>query len=491
MINYSINNKKLKPNVEKALNALKQNPDLQPIKNPPLRKVKSIQFGILGPEEIRGMSVCKLTKSKISQPLTETVYDERMGPSTSSGLCATCGSNIKICPGHFGHIDLARPIFHSTFVRTIISILNCICMECSHIRLSEKELELELKNSQVPDRELFLSERLKKIEKLCSKIVICRHCNSPTAEFSLVENDIYKTYSKTKNNVTKQKKDRVSPDELIPIFKAVSENDLQLMGFNIKYREIYRNGILKDKIPSFRPEWLIRESIPILPTVARPPNWDGTGKTDDDLTTTSTEIIKYNEQLKDAGPKKNNREKTNEDFYNKLRLYIAGFIDNTDQKVKHSSGKPIKSIKERLSSKHGHVRGKLMGKRVDCSARTVITADSTLELDHVGVPLEIAKNLSFPEPVTARNYLEMDSLLKTGKINMLNRNGEIYMGVKLAAMSLKLGDTVYRHLKDNDISVFNRQPTLHRGSMMGHRDVILPGKTFRLNLSVCKPYNAD
>jgi len=172
-------------------------------------------------------------------------------------------------------------------------------------------------------------------------------------------------------------------------------------------------------------------------------------------------------------------------------------MDNSDGAVVRNSGKQAMSYKNRLAGKEGHIRNKLVGKRVDCSARTVITADPRLNLNQVGVPEEIAKALSFPEKVTPWNINEMNALLEAGKINTIMR-GEKIIKVSFVQqlqldrkIKLYYDDVVYRQLRDGDTVVFNRQPTLHRGSMMAHYVRVLPGKTFRLNLGVTASYNAD
>ena len=124
----------LRENVEKELKNIKNDPSQTPITDPPLREIKAVNFGIMSPEEIQGISVCKITKSKITPPYFETVYDERMGPSDIRGICSTCSESLRVCPGHFGYIDLSIPVIHPQFAKYLISILNCVCLRCSKIR---------------------------------------------------------------------------------------------------------------------------------------------------------------------------------------------------------------------------------------------------------------------------------------------------------------------------------------------------------------------
>jgi len=141
-----------------------------------------------------------------------------------------------------------------------------------------------------------------------------------------------------------------------------------------------------------------------------------------------------------------------------------------------------------------------MGKRVDFSSRTVITPDPNLALDQLGVPLDIATNLTFPETVTRHNYDEMKRLIFNGPLNWPGANYIIRHDKRMIDRSvlrnrsdahIEIGYVVERHIKDGDYVVFNRQPSLHKMSIMGHRVKILPFSTFRMNLSVTSPYNAD
>lgn len=480
----------MRPHVEKALQELKTNPQLQPITDPPLRPVQAIQFGILGPEEIQALSVCLVKESRVANPPVGTVYDERMGPSHVRGsLCATCHEDIRICPGHFGHIELATPLINPNFIKYIVAILNCICLKCSSLKMTREEIDLEI-NVLEHDRFIRYIDKLNIIVKKCAAVAYCNDCNYPYPEIKEIEGSIYKVYDSVDKKGVK-KRSLLEVEELRSILCKISNQDMQIMGFRPETRTVMRHGKIQEDISTFRPEWMIMTSLVVISPIARPPDNEGDNRSDDDLTTSYTDINKYNERLK----AKDLKEKDRAAIIALLQKHIHGLFDNSDGAVTRSSGKVAKGIKERISGKGGHIRGRLMGKRVDCSARTVITADPMLRLNEVGVPEEIAKSLSFPEKVTPRNFKELSDLLEEGKVNTIIRGIKL-IRVHLAKqigrkLKLKYGDIAYRQLRDGDTVVFNRQPTLHRGSMMAHSVRVLPGKTFRLNLSVTKPYNAD
>ena len=153
-----------------------------------------------------------------------------------------------------------------------------------------------------------------------------------------------------------------------------------------------------------------------------------------------------------------------------------------------------------MVGKSGRVRGNLMGKRVDYSARSVITPDANLGIRELGVPKKIAMNITFPLCVNERNKAFLTKLVLNGPTkypgaNVLERKSGENISLKYVdrnTIDLNIGDVVHRHMLDGDPVLFNRQPTLHRMSMMCHIARIMnEGNTFRMNVADTKPYNAD
>lgn len=476
----------LRPNVQQALDELRSNACKQPIRDPPLREIASVQFGMASKDEILGLSVCEVNSSKVAQPPNGTVYDEFMGPCHSKGICSSCNEDIRVCPGHNGHIELAVPIIHPMFHKVLLDVLNCICLKCSMLKISQKEIDLEV--SLQHDRCIRYIDRLKIIVKKCGSIAYCNNCNCvhPTKINYTDDGNIYQIYE---SNAGKTK-GRIEIKELENILLNISQEDLVTMGFQPEKRIIMKHGKIPIEEDTFRSENLLLTHLLVIPPIARPPDHTGGSRSDDDLTTSYTDIVKANEKLK---------VETNEVERVKLQQnlikHIKALFDNSDGTVTRSSGKVAKGIKERVISKNGIVRNNCAGKRVDQSARTVIVSGSDLRMDQVGVPQEFADQLSYPEKVIARNYKRLTQLLNDGKINSIKR-GNKTIKVKYAleagrVIKLKPNDIVYRNLQDGDIVVLNRQPSLHRGSMMGHSVVICPGRAMRLNTADTTPYNAD
>ena len=185
--------------------------------------------------------------------------------------------------------------------------------------------------------------------------------------------------------------------------------------------------------------------------------------------------------------------------------HVTTYFDNEVSGIPqahHRSGRPLKTLSQRLKGKEGRFRGSLSGKRVDFSSRTVISPDPSLDISEVGIPFEVAKKLTIPEKVSQWNIESLKALVTKGPFEHPGANYVIRPdGVKIRldfasdkkalADSIAPGFIVERHLMDGDIVLFNRQPSLHRMSVMAHQVKVLPFRTFRLHPSVCPPYNAD
>ncbi len=284
---------------------------------------------------------------------------------------------------------------------------------------------------------------------------------------------------------------RIFASDALHVFNLINDESLELMGLNADYA---------------RPEWMILQSLPVPPPPVRPSiSVDGSGqgqRGEDDLTFKLGDIVRANQAVTrtevDGTP-----DHIKIDLWDLLQYHIATYMDNDIaglDRAQHKSGRAIKSIRARLKGKEGRLRQNLMGKRVDFSARTVITGDPNLSLDEVGVPRSIARNLTFPEKVTPFNVDKLKALVKNGPTEhpgaryVIRDTGEridLRHFKGFDNMALQYGWTVERHIQDGDVILFNRQPSLHKESMMAHKVKVMPYSTFRLNLSVTTPYNAD
>ena len=455
---------------------------------PITRNVNGLQFSIMSPEEIRKSSVVEVTKNETYDkdiPVIKGLFDLRMGTTDMGKICTTCGQKNTKCPGHFGHLELARPVYYYHFIDIVIKILKCVCFRCSKI-LIDKDTNI-LKNIINKNNK----DRFNEIYNLCSKINRCGQvtedgcgCKQPHRFKCIGEKGIQITWKDLENEETKE---ILTAEAVKSIFEKITDEDSNLLGFS----DIW-----------CRPEWMICTVLPIPPPAVRPSVKQGSSqRMDDDLTHKLSDIIKFNNILK-KHIEKSARKETIDGWTEQIQYHIATYINNEIPgmfQAVHRSGRPIKSLCQRLKGKEGRIRNNLMGKRVDYSARSVITPDPNIELDELGVPYKIASNLTFPEKVNAYNKDRLLEVIKNGPdvwpgAKTIIRKNDIKITINdlnKDELTINIGDTVNRHLIDGDYVLFNRQPSLHKMSMMGHKVRVMDYNTFRLNVSVTKPYNAD
>jgi DNA-directed RNA polymerase II subunit RPB1 len=459
--------------------------------------ITRVTFGILSPERIKQKAVCEIYKHITNSNHKEgTLADPRLGTIERNIICPTCGQTYKECPGHYGYHMLAKPVIQIQYYHDIIKILKCFCNQCSAIRFNKYDVEalVELKSRKGKSRFLYVSEKAKSIKT-------CLNCGAAQPEWKRDKDGIAKVAKIDRigkipviHTLEGDKKEKlietVDPEIILKIFKKISDEDVDYIGLNPKLS---------------RPDWMIWTIMLIPPPQMRPSVKSETGKvSDDDISHKLNDIIKFNTQLriKLEEPTKKNYIDV---WWQLLQYHVATYVDNEISnipKATHRSGRPLKTIRQRVKTKDGRVRGNLMGKRVDGSARSVITADPNLSLDELGVPKQIAMNLTYPEKVTIYNISQLTQYVRNGPDVYPGAKSYKKKGKKENKKSLRLesnreniklqpGDIVYRHLIDGDWVLFNRQPSLHKMSMMGHRVRVLPWKTFRLNVNVTSPYNAD
>jgi len=441
--------------------------------------IVSVQFGISNPDDILKRSVVEVTTEKTSQsgqPVANGVFDPRFGVIENGKVCPTCKQTNQHCPGHFGHIRLARPVYLYQFFDTVEKICNTICLSCSKLLMPSEEIAL-IKSKGL--------ERFKEIRSKMKKPKACTFCK--TQVFTKVVK--VPERAATLEGVIEGVSDSVpiQPELVLRAFQHMTDEDIDTLGFSHKFS---------------RPEWMICSVLAVPPLTVRPSVVMEDQRMEDDLTHKLIEILRHNDKLRDRIEKGDNAELIDK-FTAVLQYHVATYVDNDIKGMPASqqrSGRPLRTLKSRFGSKTGRVRGNLMGKRVDFSARSVITPDANIELDELGVPEEIAVNLTFPETVSAFNRERLLGYVRNGpdvhpgakSIFIKRENKPVSLRyVPLDSIDLHDGDIVHRHLIDGDIVLFNRQPSLHKASMEGHRVRVLPYSTFRLNVSATRPYNAD
>ena len=463
-------------------------------------RIIGIQFSVLSPEEIRKSSVVHITSRDTyinNKPVIGGLFDPRMGVLEKGFICPTDGLTYIDTPGYHGHIELARPVFYIQHIKEISKILKCICFKCSKL-LMNKNNHAHILDRPANQRWDYVYEHSQKIKRCGNDNPDGCGCKQPDkikqeqmAKLIAVWDSIDTTVDG--GGGEEKEKERLimnlSPEIVIKIFSRISDDDIQFMGFHPKWS---------------RPEWFICTVLAVPPPAVRPSvKQDAQQRSEDDLTHIYSNIIKTNTDL---------LKKIHEDaplpviegMTGVLQYFIAMVVNN---KVKGASpltqrsGRPLQCISGRLNTKGGRIRGNLMGKRVNFSARSVITGDPNLSIRQLGIPMKVAKNLTTRAYVNDRNRDYLTKLVQNGPdvypgAKTLERKGETdpisLRNVDRMSIQLKNGDIVHRHMMDGDAVLFNRQPSLHRMSMMCHiAKIMTTGDSFRMNVGCTKPYNAD
>ena len=442
------------------------------------KKVKAIVFGMLSPEMVKKMSCAKIVTPELydkeGYPVDGGLMDVRLGVIDPGLKCKTCGGKLKECIGHFGYMDFARPVIHIEFVNMVLRFLRCTCRECGRVLVNENKIEKQTDKKEVVN----IKQAIKDFAKGVKNVKKCPHCSAKQFKIKVEKPTTFLEDEK-----------RISPVDVRARLERVTDEDCKLLGLNPEFA---------------RPEWGVLTILPVPPVTIRPSITLESGeRSEDDLTHKLGDIVRINQRLFEninAGAP----EIIVEDLWELLQYHVTTYFNNSVTQIppaRHRSGQALRTLTERIKSKEGRFRHNLTGKRVNYAARTVISPDSKIELNEVGVPMAVATELTVPERVTEWNLKWLKAFVEKGPKKYPGSNYVIRPDGKKKKITdetheqlleeLQPGYIVERHLLDGDIAVFNRQPSLHRMSIMAHRIRVLPGKSFRLNPSVCFPYNAD
>jgi DNA-directed RNA polymerase beta' subunit len=530
--------------------------------------VVGIQFTILSEQAIRRMSVMEVTDNATfanNQPVANGLFDTRMGVIDGNRVCATCMQRNTFCPGHFGHIVLARPVFYVQYYDVVRKLMKCVCHRCSRVLVDLEGDEARA----ILSRKMSRQRRFEAMSKLCAKTKRCGHdtldgcgakvpdkvvkTDDTTMRLKLVWKDIgaplpasrraaahaaaapaeepeepeilddddededdedagndaaaaaaaaASAAATSASSTTAAAAARgggggglheviFNAEDVLRVLRRVTDVDAEALGFSSEFA---------------RPEWLICSVLPVPPPSVRPSVCQDSGqRQEDDITHKLYDIIKTNRDIRNSIERGVSFDTIDTSQLAQLQYHIATLIDNSMPNMfpaKDRAGRMLRSLTERLRHKEGRIRSNLLGKRVDFSARTVITPDPNLSIDELGVPLKVAMNLTFPEVVGPHNRANLQRLVLAGpdaypgakqvrKMDEGGRTIRLRGNRDVAAIVLRDGDVVERHLLNGDYVLFNRQPSLHKMSMMAHRVRVMPHNTFRLNVCVCASYNAD
>lgn len=492
-------------------------------------RILGVQFSLMSPEEVRRFATVEVESKETynnNREVPRGLFDPRMGVLGPGIVCPTDGQTYKTTPGYFGYVELARPVFWLQH-KDIKKVLQCVCFQCSRLLIS-KTLHAHV-------WKMTPTERWKYVNKQCARVKRCGEatsdgcgCKQPkkiradTLAFmvavweglaplniaqdsaispfvssvagggggagagGMVGAALTPTAVSDKNNATMV---RLPPEVVLKIFRRICDEDVSFMGFHPVWS---------------RPEWMICEVLPIAPPAVRPSvKHDANQRSEDDLTHIYVHIIKTNNELRVKMREPNTSSTTIDHLTTILQYYVAMICNNKIKgahPMQQRSGRTLQCIAGRINGKYGRIRGNLMGKRVDYSARSVITGDPNLSVQEWGIPVEIAMRLTVPVVVNARNREFLLALVRNGPDKypgakmVIRPNGDniLLRNRNLELIELEDGCEVHRHLMNGDPLLCNRQPSLHKMSMMCHVARVMPrGSPFRFRVEDTAPYNAD
>ena len=467
--------------------------------------MKGLSFCLLNDDLLQSKSVMSIDASEGSKRTTSssghisTVFDPRLGTVTPGVLCSTCSTPPEICNGHTGHITLCAPVVSALFLPIITKILNSICIACGTLLLTLSEEKREdIMRIQSKKRLTEVSNRSLKIRGPCQS---CKF--EQPLKWSLVDTVLLRPI--WPNHMDHMPV--VTPHHISLLLSLITRTDANMFGFNGS---------------TSHPSSMVIGLFPIPPTMVRP---NRSSRLEDDLSVRLRTIVQANAALFEsahelnlsikedlseqtsARPEWKPQHQRNKkvlvpehlEAYFELQRQCAGFQDSKYcTKNDLDYGRELSSVRHRFSAtrnRRGRVRANILGKRGDFTARAVASPNTYMEPHEVGVPFRICQHLTMKERVCVYNYQKMQLLVHKGPdgypgANYVEHNGEKFL-LPFYKDKLQLGDIVHRHLRRGDMVIMNRQPSLHRFSMMGYSVVPMVCNTFQLHLSVTKAHNLD
>ena len=445
-------------------------------------------------------------------PAEGGVLDPRLGMATVLGECASCRQGFRDCPGHFGHIRLDEPLFHNGLFRRLLSVLQSLCFDCGRLLVALPA------RFRPPPRPRFMQQRahFDTVVKRCRAAGVCAHCGAGKRALKRLATGVDKI---VELGTPAGSAPRWPTEQVVGTVgeppAAVSTRELTPR----QVRDILRRLPLSDwrylllNATPPPPEDLLLVAVPVPPIQVRPPVQISIDRSnEDDLTIKLFELLRAKTDL--AAMRSEGRPPARIEEQGALLQLAHNQLLNSDaaeSKAPFSRLSAVQGLLQRLKGKPGRLRGNLQGKRVEHSARTVISPDPNLAVDEVGVPLRMAVQLTFPERVTDRNLRRLQQAVAIGPFAYLGathlecetavfegqgtQTGRYFLGPtparQRALTVLAPGMTVHRHLLPGDAVLFNRQPSLHRQSIMAFRVRITQTNTLSFNECVCAPFNAD
>ncbi len=442
------------------------------INNLPEVELDYLIYNVLNRDKMMKMSVIDVNTSKVSENNICTPKDFRFGTLENNILCGCCKKTNKDCVGHMGHIDLEKSdfkIIHPFFRLSLMKVLQSVCPKCGSLLINEDIL----KQKNILDR-INGPDRLKLISELSKSVRECPKCSEQIiytykATISGKEDDIDMNVFINDSPAT------LSINTIQTILNKISDKDAKTLGF----------------MYSTLPKDYIMDFIPVIPICSRPYTVRDDEPKDEYLTIGYNEIVSRVTDLDNIDIDSDLKKKKESILY-----FYTHICNNKDGTHRLSPTDICKSISDRIKGKEGLLRGHLLGKRADFTGRTPIGPNKSLKFGDIAPPKAMQSVLTIPEIVTRYNIDKIKLLIEKNMIETYSKKGSYNLKFKITEklksnIKFDIGDVVYRYSMDGDIILFNRQPTLHKQSMLGYFCKFQDKYSIGLHLSSTTGHNAD
>lgn len=437
-------------------------------------EVENVRFSVLSSEDILRLSVREIDQHSLyskNVPNSRAPNSLYLGTTDNRFICGTCKKSCDVCTGHVGHIELSRALFHPLFNNLTLKVLRSVCFWCSALLKKPKKKATSVREH---------------LTALCGTVkssVKCPQCEGRQPRYTKSGPAILLRWDgETKFDSPEEEEtalESFTAEKAYNILKFISEDDAEIMGITCPAALIMRHMIV--------PPVLMRPSVSKIS--------GGKTRGQDDLTLKLVDIIRTNTRLREAP--------NDSGLLDMLQGHVCTYMDKEPRgsfavSKKKAGGRSsnIKSIVARISGKKGRLRANMMGKRVNFSSRAVVGPAPGYDIDTIGVPRSVCRTQTIPVRVNRLNLTKIRALVEKGDawaVDTGNRRIVLQQKNKKPRRKISIRENmvVHRYLRDGDWVVFNRQPSLHKESMMGHKVKVVNGDTFRLSLACTTPYNAD
>jgi DNA-directed RNA polymerase subunit beta' len=378
-------------------------------------------------------------------------------------VCEKCGVEViqsKVRRERMGHIDLATPVAHIWFLKSLPSrigtLLDMTLKELEKILYFESYVVVDPGTTPLQERELLSETRYRKVVEEYGFDAFRAGMGAEAIRELLMKLDV----------------DKLFVDLRVEMKEATSEARRKKISKRLKVISAFKNS-------GNHPEWMILEVIPVIPPDLRPlVPLDGGRFATSDLNDLYRRVINRNNRLKRL-MELNAPDIIIRNEKRMLQEAVDALFDNgrRGRAITGPNKRPLKSLSDMLKGKSGRFRQNLLGKRVDYSGRSVIVVGPELRLHQCGLPKKMALELFKPFIYNKLEERGFVTTIKSAKKMVEKERPEVW-------------DILDEVIREHPV-LLNRAPTLHRLGIQAFEPILIEGKAIQLHPLVCAAYNAD